>query len=113
LPGYVLGIQPSSPGYAAWTVAPHPGDLSWAEGQVPTPHGTLAVKWGQRGGVFTLAVTAPAGTSGTVVIPSAAAKHAVVTVNGRVTWRNGSSAGPGAAVAVVVAGHAGPVAAAG
>jgi alpha-L-rhamnosidase len=91
LPGYVLGIQPSSPGYAAWTVAPHPGNLSWAEGQVPTPHGTLAVKWGQRSGVFTLAVTAPAGTSGTVVIPAGAAKRAVVMVNGRVTWRSGSS----------------------
>jgi alpha-L-rhamnosidase len=113
LPGYVLGIQPSSPGYAAWTVAPHPGDLSWAEGQVPTPHGTLGVKWGLRGGVFTLAVTAPGGTKGTVVIPAGAARHAAVTVNGRVAWRNGSSASGRSAVAVVVAGHAGPVAAAG
>jgi alpha-L-rhamnosidase len=113
LPGYVLGIQPSSPGYASWTVAPHPGDLSWAEGQVPTPHGTLGVKWGLRDGVFTLAVTAPGGTKGTVVIPAGAARHAAVTVNGQVAWRNGSSAGGRSAVAVVVAGHAGTVAAAG
>jgi alpha-L-rhamnosidase len=99
LPGYVLGIQPSSPGYANWTVAPHPGDLSWAEGQVPTPHGTLGVKWGQRNGRFTLAVTAPAGTKGTVVVPAGAARHAVVTVNGHVAWSNGSSAGRASAAA--------------
>jgi hypothetical protein len=42
-----------------------------------------------------------------------AARHAAVTVNGRVAWRNGSSAGGRTAVAVVVAGHAGTVAAAG
>jgi alpha-L-rhamnosidase len=112
LPGYVLGIQPSSPGYRTWTVQPHPGDLSWAEGQAPTPHGPLAVQWGQRHGRFAVDVTAPAGTSGTVVVPASAAGHAVVTVNGRVAWRNGSSAGGRSAVAVVVAGDAGPVAAA-
>ncbi|WP_366942331.1 alpha-L-rhamnosidase C-terminal domain-containing protein [Amycolatopsis sp.] len=41
---------------------PVPSDLTWAEGQVPTPHGTVQVSWaGQRGvGQFSMSVTAPA-----------------------------------------------------
>ncbi len=37
LSGYVLGAQPVTAGYATWSVQPHPGDLTWAEGRVPTP----------------------------------------------------------------------------
>jgi alpha-L-rhamnosidase len=43
LPGYMLGIQPVAPGYATWLVQPRPGDLSWAQGQAPTPHGDVQV----------------------------------------------------------------------
>ena len=52
-------------------------------------------------------------TKGRVVIPAGAARRAAVAVNGRVAWSNGPSAGGRSVVAVVVAGHAGTVAAAG
>ncbi|MBS1879669.1 MAG: alpha-L-rhamnosidase [Actinobacteria bacterium] len=41
---YVLGVQPAAPGFARARVAPGLGDLEWAEGTAPTPHGPLWVK---------------------------------------------------------------------
>jgi alpha-L-rhamnosidase len=92
LPQYMLGIQPATPGYATWLVQPEPGDLSWAEGQTPTPHGTIAVSWaGQSGdGAFAMNVTAPSGTSGTIAIPVGSAANPVVEVGGKVVWTNGT-----------------------
>jgi Bacterial alpha-L-rhamnosidase C-terminal domain/Bacterial alpha-L-rhamnosidase 6 hairpin glycosidase domain len=59
---YVLGVQPTSPGFATFTVTPHPGNLSWARGRVPTPSGYITVSWrkGTRG-KLTLSVQAPPG----------------------------------------------------
>ncbi|HEV3355390.1 MAG TPA: alpha-L-rhamnosidase C-terminal domain-containing protein [Pseudonocardiaceae bacterium] len=81
---YVLGIAPAGPGYATWTVAPHPGNLAWAQGQAPTPHGPLTVKWDQQHGTFSIEVTAPPRTSGTITVPAAAST--VISVNGRIVW---------------------------
>jgi len=68
---YVLGVQPTAPGFRTWLVAPQPGGLTWAEGQVPTPEGRLTVRWAQRPatGQFALQVRAPGHTSGTVTVP--------------------------------------------
>ena len=62
----LLGAVPTSPGFATWAVTPHPGSVSWARGQLPTPHGPLAVSWQQVNGSITLTVTAPPGTHGTI-----------------------------------------------
>ncbi|MGA2520625.1 MAG: alpha-L-rhamnosidase C-terminal domain-containing protein [Acidimicrobiales bacterium] len=71
LSSYVLGVEPSTPGFRTWVVQPHPGSLSWVEGDVPSPHGTVDVRWAQdrASGRFTLEVTAPARTSGTISVP--------------------------------------------
>lgn len=92
LSGYVLGIQPTAPGYATWSVQPHPGSLTWAEGQAPTPHGAVRVSWAGQSGVnqFAMSVTAPSGTSGTVAVPTYGAANPVVSVNGQVAWSGGS-----------------------
>jgi alpha-L-rhamnosidase len=68
---YVLGVQPSSPGYRVWLVQPHPGSLTWAEGNVPTPLGTIAVRWAQSptSGAFSVQVSAPKGTAGNISVP--------------------------------------------
>ena len=52
LPAYVLGVRPASPGYDAIAVAPHLGDLAWAEGAIPTPHGMVSIRWERRRGVW-------------------------------------------------------------
>ena len=41
----VLGVEPDGAGFSSFTVTPQPGSLQWAEGAVPTPHGTIAVAW--------------------------------------------------------------------
>lgn len=71
LSAYVLGVQPVRAGYRTWLVQPHPGSLSWAEGNVPTLRGTIAVRWTQdhRSGRFVLEVSAPAGSRGTISVP--------------------------------------------
>jgi alpha-L-rhamnosidase len=88
LSGYVLGVQPATAGYATWTVQPHPGSLAWAEGRVPTPHGNLGISWaGERGvGLFSMNVTAPGGTTGTIAVPTYGAANPIVSVNGNVVW---------------------------
>jgi hypothetical protein len=62
LTGYVLGVQPTSPGFATFTVTPHPGDLQFARGTVPTPHGPLTVSLQLVGGTPVVSVVAPMGT---------------------------------------------------
>ncbi|HTJ66163.1 MAG TPA: alpha-L-rhamnosidase C-terminal domain-containing protein [Actinospica sp.] len=92
LSGYVLGAQPATAGYATWTVQPHPGDLAWAEGSVPTPHGAIGVDWAGESGVgqFSMQVTAPSGTSGTIAVPTYGAADPIVAVNGNTVWSGGT-----------------------
>jgi hypothetical protein len=84
----LLGAAPATPGYATWTVQPHPGDVQWARGQLPTPHGPLLVQWTHHGTAFLVTVDAPPGTSGTVTLPSGkvvhlgAGRHTVVDTTG-------------------------------
>jgi hypothetical protein len=70
---YVLGVQPTSPGFATFTVTPHPGGLTSARGVVPTPHGPIRVAWELNGGKLSLQVTAPGGTVWENESPRAAA----------------------------------------
>jgi alpha-L-rhamnosidase len=41
---YYLGVQPTSAGYATYTVEPVLGGLEWIEGSVPTPKGDIKVR---------------------------------------------------------------------
>ena len=60
-------MRPPYPGYSTWQVKPHPANLTWAQGQVPTANGPLSVKWAQdTAGQFHLQVVSPPGTSGEV-----------------------------------------------
>ncbi|SCG46814.1 alpha-L-rhamnosidase [Micromonospora echinaurantiaca] len=43
LPLYTLGVSPDLPGFARARIAPRLGDLAWARGAVPTPHGLIEV----------------------------------------------------------------------
>jgi len=73
----VVGATAVDPGYATWEVKPQTVDLKWAQGQVPTAHGPLLVKWAQddqaragaADGRFHLEVTSPPGTRGEVWVP--------------------------------------------
>lgn len=41
---YTLGVTPAAPGYALARIAPRLGELEWAKGSVPTPHGLIHVE---------------------------------------------------------------------
>jgi len=65
----VLGVAPLEPGFRRFRIAPHPVDLDWASGRVPTPHGEIAVTWTVKGNRFELTVEVPPGTQATVTLP--------------------------------------------
>ncbi|RMD96270.1 MAG: hypothetical protein D6814_11690 [Calditrichaeota bacterium] len=46
---YILGIQPVMPGFVKTRIAPHPGDLRWARGKMPTPAGDIFIEWEKQG----------------------------------------------------------------
>ena len=83
LPAYVLGIRPLTPGFEKVLIAPQPGDLTWAEGKVPTPHGPVSVRWSTAQGQLRLTINSPSPVR--LDLPSPAAAHVLV---------NGASAKP-------------------
>jgi hypothetical protein len=73
----VLGLQPDGPGFARFIARPRPAGLTWARGDVPTPHGTIHFEWRRQKGSMTAKVSSP--VAGTVVLPTAGN----VTVDGK------------------------------
>jgi alpha-L-rhamnosidase len=70
----VGGLSAGSPGYRSLIVAPKPGGgLSSARSALQTPYGQAISDWTSSGGLFTLRVTVPAGSSATVRVPAASA----------------------------------------
>ena len=63
LPAKILGVTPTAPGYREVAIRPALGDLAWAEGEIPTPHGIIRVK---LAGPTTGEITLPAGITGTL-----------------------------------------------
>ena len=76
----VLGVQPTGGGFKTVEIAPDLGDLSWAEGSVPTPHGLLTVRAEQKNGKLFLTVTVPGGVNAVVKVQGL---NSEVTLNGR------------------------------
>lgn len=73
-PGYFLGAlqlgaRPMEPGFRRVRVAPQPAGLQWARGQVPTPHGPIAISWQLRPTEFSLQVQLPQSVAGELVLP--------------------------------------------
>jgi alpha-L-rhamnosidase len=93
LSGYVLGIRPTAPGYRHWIVAPQTGNLRFAQGQAPTPHGPVDSRWQRTGRSFKLTVVGPRGTSGVVAVPLLGHRR-TIAVDGNVVWPSGHGKGP-------------------
>jgi hypothetical protein len=92
---YVLGAAPVTAGWKTWSVKPFPGDLTYAHGNVPTPFGTLTVRWDHaKADAFRLVVQAPKKTAGTVSLPLLGGRR-TVTRDGDVILRKGKPQVPG------------------
>ena len=65
----VLGVRPTTGGFKTVDIAPEPGDLKWAEGDVPTPQGTLHVRVDKQENGVLLSVRVPKGVKATLTVP--------------------------------------------
>lgn len=65
----VLGIEPTDFGFVRFDAVPHPSDLRWAAGQVPTPYGPIRFSWRRDQGIFRATLRVPAGTRARLGIP--------------------------------------------
>jgi alpha-L-rhamnosidase len=61
LPAVILGVRPAKPGFKAVKVSPVPGYLSWANGNVVTPHGNISVSWKRTESDIIVDIDAPKG----------------------------------------------------
>jgi alpha-L-rhamnosidase len=77
---YVLGVRPGGPAFSPVVIEPHPGDLTWCRGVMPTPEGDVEVQWeNPADGPFVLRVSAPEGADLDIRLP----REGTLTVNGR------------------------------
>jgi alpha-L-rhamnosidase len=65
----LLGVTPIEPGFETFRISPPGAGLAWAEGTVPTPRGTIEVRWRRgddSGDASTLDVVVPANSTAVV-----------------------------------------------
>ena len=65
----ILGVEPAAPGFTKILLKPRLGDLQWAKGTVPTPHGPVTVSWAREGTHLRFEVDLPEGTETTLDLP--------------------------------------------
>ncbi|WP_272140116.1 alpha-L-rhamnosidase-related protein [Stigmatella ashevillensis] len=87
----VLGLMPLAPD-GRYHFIPHPGDLTHVEGSITLPQGLVSGSWDASAstGSFSAKLTSPAGTSGTVGIPTYGSSSVSVSVNGAIAWSGGA-----------------------
>src|SRR6185437_15415514 len=67
----VLGVRSTGPGFATVDIQPDLGDLQWASGVVPTPHGPLSVRCRRDGARLVLDADIPTGVRASITLPGA------------------------------------------
>lgn len=60
---HILGVQVVEPGCAKLRITPHLGDLEWAKGTYPTPHGVVEIEHKVVNGKIETKVNAPEGVT--------------------------------------------------
>ena len=89
---YILGIQPTSGGFATFDVRPETGGLTFAEGTVPTVKGLITTRWEKSGdGNFSLSVHVPANTRAAVYLPKLTKGNITITESGKRLWPEASA----------------------
>lgn len=80
LPRFVLGVQALEPGWTVARIRPHPGELTFARGKVPTPRGAIQMEW-QRGERFRVRLHLPEGFRARVELPATPETAGVVLLD--------------------------------
>lgn len=76
LPRFVLGAEPSTPGWHFTRISPRTSGLKHAEGKIPTPLGAIHVVW-KNHDFYEISVKLPEGIEAKVDLPSTNAGHKV------------------------------------
>jgi alpha-L-rhamnosidase len=79
----MLGVTPSAPGFERISICPRLGDLKWAKGRVPTPHGDVMVSWALSDDEWQLDVTIPPGTEADANLPVTRFEQPSITMDGK------------------------------
>jgi hypothetical protein len=103
----ILGIAPTSPGFATLAIRPTLCGLQFARGTVPSPHGDVDVDWQRQPDQLVLKVTIPPGTEAVVDVPIGLAPQSQLSSGGNLVW-NGDQVSKGAKGVRMIrkAGHA-------
>lgn len=90
---YILGVKPLAPRYARVRIRPHPGQLRFARGKIPTQRGPILVSWqaGPEAATFRITATIPCNVLADVYIPKGLSAGTTVKING--TMKDGQPAG--------------------
>ena len=83
----ILGITPTSPGYAQTRIQPNSVNLKWIKGNVPTPHGTIAVDFNFEKRKAT--ITIPAGITAKIGYPKCGQEIVSIKENDKTVWKQG------------------------
>lgn len=92
---YILGVQPTGPGFKTWQICPvtDGGNLTWARGEVGTPQGSILVSWSKgESEPFKMQIETPKNTSGVVCVPTGASKGNKVFLDGKHVGQNVNTA---------------------
>ena len=86
---YVLGIAPVALQGITYSVVPHPGNLTHAEGTLVMATGSVTLSWttDRSAGTFTEVVNAPSDTYGRLAIPTFG-RSVVVDLDGQTIWNS-------------------------
>jgi hypothetical protein len=78
----IVGLKPTSVGWATASLSPHPGDLTWARGTTATPQGPVEVSWKLQGQSLAITCKNPAAVTVSFVTNDSL-KGKEVTLNGK------------------------------
>ncbi len=80
LPRFVIGIQPSQPGWSQVRIRPHLSGLTSASGKVPTPRGAISLSW-NNATTFRCQVALPKGIAAQLDLPASPSSTGVFLNN--------------------------------
>lgn len=77
----ILGVKPTGPGFATFTIKPHLSSrVTWVRGAVPTPHGNIEASCDMNSGEYFF--TVPENTTADIAIPKSGRAINKVTFDG-------------------------------
>lgn len=85
----ILGIRPSEPGFRKIDIKPHPINLDWAEGTIPTLKGDINIRWEKDGNSMLINLYSPKEVKIRLILSALDIPSPTLIINGKETqFRN-------------------------